>query len=87
MMEFGYWTTGASLFPMDLSFTSNPLLLGILSTAGAAARQTVRHLDLSGFPVDFQIMFMEPRMSENELWFSKVGDSKKSLFGVVSVLE
>ena len=72
---------------MDLSFMGNPLLLSIFSTTSATVRWTVRHLDFSGFLVDFQIMFTEPRVSKNEFLFSKVGDSKESMFKVGFVLE
>ena len=65
----------------------NPLLSGILSTTSAAVRWTAEHLDFSGFPVDFQIMFMEQRVPENELLLSEVGDGKQSPFRVGFVLE
>ena len=87
MMEFGYWTTGTGLFPMDLSFTGNPLLPGIFLTTSAAPRWTMGHLDFSSFPINFQIVFMEPIVSEDELLFSKVGDGEKSTFRVVFVSE
>ena len=72
---------------MDLSFTGDLLLLSIFLTTSAAVRWTARHLDFSGFPVDFQIMITEPRVSENELLFSEVGDGKESLFRVGFVPE
>ena len=87
MMEFGYWTTGTSLFPMDLGLMNNPFLSGILLTTSAAARWTTRHLDFSSFPVNSQIVFTEPRVSEDELLLSKVGDSKEGTFGVGFVPE
>jgi hypothetical protein len=87
MMEFRYRTTGASLLLTDLSFTGNPLLPCIFSTAHTALRWTAGHLDFSGLPVDFRIMFTKPRVSENELLFSKVRDCKKSPFGMGFVLE
>ena len=67
---------------MDLSFTGNLLLPGILSTTGAAVRWAMRHLEFSNLPVNFQIVFMEPRMSEHELLPSEVRDRKESMFGV-----
>jgi hypothetical protein len=85
MIEFRDRTTGTSLFPTDLSFVGNPLLASIFSAAGTAARRTTRHLDFSGFPIDFRIMFMEPRVSENEFLLSEVGDSEQSAFRVVFV--
>jgi hypothetical protein len=80
MMEFRNRITGASLFPTNLSFMGNLLLLCIFSIASAASRWTVGHLDFSGLPVDLQIMFTKPRVSKSKLLFSKVGDCKKSLF-------
>jgi hypothetical protein len=80
MIEFRHKTTGASLLLIDLSFMGNPLLLCIFSTASTALRWTAGHLDFFGLPVDFQIMFTKPRVSENELLFSEVGDCKKCLF-------
>ena len=67
---------------MDLSFMGNLLLPGIFLTSSAARRQTTGHLDFSGFPVDFWIMFTEPRVPESELLLSKVGDGKESPFRV-----
>jgi hypothetical protein len=65
---------------MDLSFTGNPLSPCIFLTASTALRWTMGHLDFSGLPVDFWIMFTKPRVSENELLFSEVGDCKKCPF-------
>jgi hypothetical protein len=65
----------------------NLLLLCIFSTASRASRWTAGHLDFSSLPVDFWIMFTKPRVSENELLFSEVGDCKKCLFGMGFVLE
>jgi hypothetical protein len=87
MMEFRYKTTGASLLLTDLSFTGNPLLLCIFLTASTASRWTAGHLNFSSLSVDFQIMFVKPRVSENELLFSKVKDCEKSLFRIGFVLE
>jgi hypothetical protein len=87
MMEFRYRTTGTSLFPINLSFTGNPLLPCIFSITSAASRWTAGHLDFSGIPVDFRIMFTKPRVSKNKLLFSEVGNCKKSLFRVGLVLE
>ena len=52
-----------SLFPTELSFIGKSLLTGIISATGTATWWAAGHLNFSGFPINFRIMFTEPRMS------------------------
>jgi hypothetical protein len=82
MMKFRDRTTGTSFLPLYLSFVSNFLMAGIISATSTAMGQTARHFDFSSFPVDFQIVFTQPRVSQDKLLFSEVRDGKQSLFRV-----
>src|SRR5271154_5999639 len=63
MVEFRNRTTGTAFLSTDSSFVGNAFLTGLVSAAGTALRRTSRHLDFSGSPVNFRVMFTKPRMS------------------------
>ena len=53
------------------------------TTAGGASG----HFDFSFVPINFGIMILEPGMSEQQLLFAETGDSKRSSFRMIFVME
>ena len=56
-------------------------------TAGATTRRASRHFDFSFDPVDFRIVILKPRVSEQQFLFSEASDGKHSPFRMVLVME
>jgi hypothetical protein len=62
-------------------------LLLDLRSAGAAATQTLGHLNLTHTPIYLQVVLMKPEVSQYHVLVAKTGYSEVSTFGVVSVPE
>src|SRR5271168_2851981 len=63
MVEFRNRTAGTTFLSTDSSFVGNMFLTCLISAASTALRWISRHLDFSGSPVNFRVMFMKPGMS------------------------
>jgi len=71
---------------LDLRLAFMVLLLD-LCPAGAAATQTLGHLNLTRTPIYLQVVLTKPGLSQYHVLVAKTGYSEMSMFCVVSVLE
>ena len=87
MIYYWCWAGRADVYPPYLCFLNDSLLSKFLSTSRAATRRALGHFDISFCPINLQIMFPEPGMSEYQFLFTQAGDAEGSLFRMIFVSE